>query len=168
MPRRAFLSSFIVIYVHRNHKAYKGGAKLYWNVSMVNIHLRKLGLWVYCLGHAGVKGNDRADTRLGLTRIAYRQPSPSGVYLCNPLSEAYMGFGGPHNPSGQPTCRGLHGFWWATWAHLVNPLSEAYMGFGGPHGPICSTHFPKPTWVLVGHMGPSAQPTFRSLHGFWW
>ena len=31
-----------------------------WNVSMVDIHLRKL-LWVYCPGHAGVKGNDRAD-----------------------------------------------------------------------------------------------------------
>ena len=31
-----------------------------WNVSMVNIHLQKL-LWVYCPGHAGVKGNDRAD-----------------------------------------------------------------------------------------------------------
>ena len=35
-----------------------------WNVSMVNIHLRKL-LWVYCHGHAGVKGNDRADTLVG-------------------------------------------------------------------------------------------------------
>ena len=31
-----------------------------WHVSMVDIHLRKL-LWVYCPGHAGVKGNDRAD-----------------------------------------------------------------------------------------------------------
>ena len=31
-----------------------------WNVSMADIHLRKL-LWVYCLGHAEVKGNDRAD-----------------------------------------------------------------------------------------------------------
>ena len=29
-----------------------------WNVSMVDIHLQKL-LWVYCPGHAGVKGNDR-------------------------------------------------------------------------------------------------------------
>jgi len=28
-----------------------------WNVSMVDIHLQKL-LWVYCPGHAGVKGND--------------------------------------------------------------------------------------------------------------
>ena len=33
-------------------------------VSMVDIHLRKL-LWMYCLGHAGVKGNDRADTLAG-------------------------------------------------------------------------------------------------------
>ena len=28
-----------------------------WNVSMVDIHLRKPP-WVYCPGHAGVKGND--------------------------------------------------------------------------------------------------------------
>ena len=35
-----------------------------WNVSMVDIHLRK-PLWVYCPGHAGVKGNDRADTESG-------------------------------------------------------------------------------------------------------
>ena len=28
-----------------------------WNVSMVDIHLRKL-LWMYCSGHAGVNGND--------------------------------------------------------------------------------------------------------------
>ena len=34
-----------------------------WNVSTVNIHLRKL-LCEYCPGHAGVKGNDLADTRL--------------------------------------------------------------------------------------------------------
>ena len=31
-----------------------------WNMRMVHIHLRKL-LWVYCPGHEGVKGNDRAD-----------------------------------------------------------------------------------------------------------
>ena len=35
-----------------------------WNVSMVNIHLQKL-LWVYCPGHAGVKGNDRTDRLVG-------------------------------------------------------------------------------------------------------
>ena len=34
-----------------------------WNVSVVDIHLRKL--CVYCLGHAGVKGNDRADRLAG-------------------------------------------------------------------------------------------------------
>ena len=33
-------------------------------VSMVDIHLRKL-LWMFCLGHAGVKGKDRADTLAG-------------------------------------------------------------------------------------------------------
>ena len=35
-----------------------------WNVSMVDIHLQNL-LWVYCPGHAGVKGNDGADRRAG-------------------------------------------------------------------------------------------------------
>ena len=29
-----------------------------WNVSMVDIHIRKL-LWVYCPGHTGVKGRLR-------------------------------------------------------------------------------------------------------------
>ena len=31
-----------------------------WSMSVDDIHLRKL-LWVYCPGHVGVKGNDRAD-----------------------------------------------------------------------------------------------------------
>ena len=35
-----------------------------WNVSLVDILLRKLQ-WVYCPGHTGVKGNDRADTQAG-------------------------------------------------------------------------------------------------------
>ena len=35
-----------------------------WNVSMVNIHLRKLP-WVYFPGHAVVKENDRADKLAG-------------------------------------------------------------------------------------------------------
>ena len=35
-----------------------------WNVSVADIHLRNL-LWVYCPGHAGVKGNDRADRLAG-------------------------------------------------------------------------------------------------------
>ena len=35
-----------------------------WNVSMGDIHLRKL-LCVYWPGHAGVKGNDRTDTLAG-------------------------------------------------------------------------------------------------------
>ena len=38
------------------------------NVSMVDIHLRKL-LWVYCPGHAGVKGNDRANSLAGNATI---------------------------------------------------------------------------------------------------
>ena len=39
-----------------------------WNVSIADIHLRKL-LWVYCPGHAGVKGNDRAERLAGRTTI---------------------------------------------------------------------------------------------------
>ena len=35
-----------------------------WNVSMVDIHLRK-HLWVYCPRHAGVKGNDRSRSTGG-------------------------------------------------------------------------------------------------------
>ena len=45
-----------------------------WNVSMVDIHLRNV-LWVYCLGHAGVKGNDRAD------RLAGKATPTSGLPL---------------------------------------------------------------------------------------
>ena len=45
-----------------------------WNVSMVDIHLRKL-LWVYCPGHAGVKGNDRAD------RLAGKATITNGLFL---------------------------------------------------------------------------------------
>ena len=45
-----------------------------WNVSMVDIHLRKL-LWLYCPGHAGVKGNDRAD------RLAGKAALTSGLLL---------------------------------------------------------------------------------------
>ena len=41
---------------------------------MVDIHLRKL-LWVYCPGHAGVKGNDGAD------RLAGKATLTSGVLL---------------------------------------------------------------------------------------
>ena len=37
-------------------------------MSIVDIHLRKL-LWVYCLGHAGVKGNNRADRLAGKVTI---------------------------------------------------------------------------------------------------
>jgi ribonuclease HI len=39
-----------------------------WHVSMFDIHLRKI-LWVYCPGHAGVKGNDRADRLAGKATI---------------------------------------------------------------------------------------------------
>ena len=39
-----------------------------WHVSMFDIHLLKL-LWMYCPGHAGVKGNDRADRLAGKRTI---------------------------------------------------------------------------------------------------
>ena len=45
-----------------------------WNLSMSDIHLRKL-LWVYCPGHAGVKGYDWAD------RLAAKATLPSGLHL---------------------------------------------------------------------------------------
>ena len=35
-----------------------------WNVSLVDVHLPKL-MWMYCPGHGGVKGNDRADRLVG-------------------------------------------------------------------------------------------------------
>ena len=44
------------------------------NVSMASIHLQKL-MWVYCPGHAGVKGNDRAD------KLAVKATLTSGVLL---------------------------------------------------------------------------------------
>jgi len=45
-----------------------------WSVSVVDIYLRKL-LWVYCPGHTGVKGNDRAD------RLAGKATLTSGLLL---------------------------------------------------------------------------------------
>ena len=45
-----------------------------WNVSTVDIHLRKLP-WVYCPGHAGVKGNYCAD------RLAGKATLTSGLLL---------------------------------------------------------------------------------------
>ena len=39
-----------------------------WNVSMVDTHLRNY-LWVYRPGHAGVKGNDRADRLVGKATV---------------------------------------------------------------------------------------------------
>ena len=45
-----------------------------WNVSMVDIHFRKL-LRVYCPEHAVVKGNDRAD------KLAGKETLTSGLLL---------------------------------------------------------------------------------------
>ena len=43
-----------------------------WNVSVVDSHLRKL-LWLYCPGHARVKGNDQADRLAGKSSHASRK-----------------------------------------------------------------------------------------------
>ena len=56
------------------HKVKSGMESPDWSMSMVDIHLRKL-LWVYCPGHAGVKGNDRAD------RLAGKATLTSGLLL---------------------------------------------------------------------------------------
>ena len=48
-----------------------------WNLSMINIHLRKL-LRVYCPKHAGVNGNDRAD------RLVEKATLTSGLLLGRP------------------------------------------------------------------------------------
>ena len=40
-----------------------------WNLSLADIHLWKL-LWVYCPGHAGVRGNDKADIVVGKATLA--------------------------------------------------------------------------------------------------
>ena len=42
-----------------NHKSEMGSPD--WNMSMVNIHLQRF-LWMYCPGHAELKGNDQAKT----------------------------------------------------------------------------------------------------------
>ena len=39
-----------------------------WHASMFGIHLPRI-LWVYRPGHAGVKGNDRADRLAGIATI---------------------------------------------------------------------------------------------------
>ena len=51
---------------------------------MFDIHLRNL-LWMYCPGHAGVKGNDRAD------RVAGKATIISGLRMGS--SEVFRIFG---------------------------------------------------------------------------
>ena len=58
----------------RLQKVKNGMGSPNWSMSMVDIHLRKL-LWVYCPGHAGVKGNDRED------RLAGKATLTSGLLL---------------------------------------------------------------------------------------
>ena len=41
---------------------------IHCHVPMFDIHLRRI-LWVYCPGHAGVKGNDRADRLAGKATV---------------------------------------------------------------------------------------------------
>ena len=45
-----------------------------WNVLMVDMHLQKFR-WVYCPGHARVKGNNRAD------RLAGKATLTNGLFL---------------------------------------------------------------------------------------
>ena len=45
-----------------------------WNVAVADINLRNV-LWVYCPGHAGVKGNHRED------RLAGKATLTSGLLL---------------------------------------------------------------------------------------
>ena len=45
-----------------------------WNTAMCSLRLHKL-LWVYCPGHAGVSGNERADR---LTQISHLVCSLAG------------------------------------------------------------------------------------------
>ena len=44
------------------------------HVVMFDIHLQR-PLWIYCPGHAGIKGNDRAD------RLASKATTTSGLHL---------------------------------------------------------------------------------------
>ena len=55
-------------------KVESGMESLDWNVSVVDTHLQKF-LWVYCPGHAGVKGNEEAD------RLAGKATLSSGLLL---------------------------------------------------------------------------------------
>ena len=41
---------------------------IYWHVTMLDIHLQTF-LWIYCPGHAGVKGSDRAVYKLACDNL---------------------------------------------------------------------------------------------------
>ena len=58
----------------RLQKVKSGMESPVWNVSMVDIHLRKT-VWVYCPAHAGVTGNDQTDRMIVKTNIT------SGLHL---------------------------------------------------------------------------------------
>ena len=58
------------------HKVQSGMGSPDWKVSMIDIHLRNL-VWVYCPGHAVVKGNDRTD------RLAAKQSSQVACFSEN-------------------------------------------------------------------------------------
>ena len=58
-----------------NHKSEMGSPD--WNMSMVNIHLQRF-LWIYCPGHAEVKGNDQANRLVGKATIT------SGLFCGRP------------------------------------------------------------------------------------
>ena len=60
LPQEAIVTDSISLL----QKVSSGMGSSGWNVSMVDIHCRKL-LWVYCPGHAGEKRNDQADRLAG-------------------------------------------------------------------------------------------------------
>ena len=51
------------------HKIQTGMSTPEWQSSMSKLHLKRL-LWVYCPGHAGVKGNERADRLAGQAKVS--------------------------------------------------------------------------------------------------
>ena len=90
-----------------------------WNVAMVDTHLRKL-LWVYCPGHAGVKGNDRADRLAGKAVLTsgllqgrsellrslrhYQQAQSQGHHTIDRLEERGVERGSARRPSLRRRC----------------------------------------------------------------
>ena len=116
------------------------------NVSMVDIHLRKL-LWVYCPGHAGVKGNDRADRLAGKAVLTsgllqgrsellrslrhYQQAQSQGHHTIDRLEERGVerGFARRSSFKGRERAFAFGTVLKATLEKLSERRGEAHMGF---------------------------------------